>query len=105
MMMSRDLGSSLSFTIKKNQEMTTSFSTHHSFLHLKKKNPKNNNELRGSLLSFVTKAKQPRTTMSRDLDSSSSSITKYFLVENNKELGGSLLSFAIKKNQPRTTMS
>jgi len=50
-----------------------SFSACHRLLHLNKKNVENDNEPRGSLSSFTTEAKQPRTTTSRDPGSSSSS--------------------------------
>jgi len=50
-----------------------SFSACRRLLHLKKKTIENDNEPRGSLSSFITEAKQPRTTTSRDLGSSSSS--------------------------------
>jgi len=69
---------------KKNKEMTTNLLAHHHLLHLRKKprndeeafdllsfsttkkNVGNDNELGGSLLSSVTKAKQPKM-MNRDL--------------------------------------
>jgi hypothetical protein len=54
---------------------------------------------------IVTKEKQPRMTMSRDLSSLSSFATKKKTLRNDDKLGGSSLSFVIEEKKPRMMMS
>jgi hypothetical protein len=87
---------------ERNQEMMKSLLVHCRLLHIKKKprdndkskgsslssapqekNAENDNELGGSLLSSIIKAKQPRTTMSWVLSSLLSSIIEEKNLENN----------------------